>query len=200
MKEKTLIMLAAGLMSMACLFAVNPPAHAHKVMAFAYAEDGRIHVEGYFADGKKLEDSLVEVFDPGGKKILDGKTGAGGVFSFPEPGKGRIKIVLTGSMGLRAECFVEAGQDMGSSDGPAQSGQPDGSRSLSETAASDRESLRALVSQEMDKKIAPLLQEIRALKEDRPSVTEIAGGIGYVIGIMGLIMYFKARYPKGRGS
>ncbi|HOO47392.1 MAG TPA: hypothetical protein PLM29_14235, partial [Deltaproteobacteria bacterium] len=49
-----LIMLISGVLS--------TPAYGHKVMVFAYEEGGMVSLEGYFADGKKAQDSLVEVF------------------------------------------------------------------------------------------------------------------------------------------
>ena len=188
---------AAACMFLVLLLAAAHPAYAHKMMAFAYIEGGKVHVEGYFADGKKTIDSLVEVFDEEGAKILEGKTGPQGAFSFPAPAAARLRIVLTGSMGHRAECFVQAGeaqQERG--DAPARSAPVLGPQADEETAAG-REYLREIVAQEIDRKLAPLLQEIRALRRSGPSVSEILGGIGYVIGIMGLIMYFKARSSRG---
>ena len=187
---------AAACMFLVLLLAVAYPAYAHKIMAFAYIEGGKVHVEGYFADGKKTIDSLVEVFDEEGAKILEGKTSPQGAFSFPAPAAARLRIVLTGSMGHRAECFVQAGeaQEQGEAlDRPA----PVLGPQAGEETAAGREYLREVVAQEIDRKLAPLLQEIRALRRSGPSVSEILGGIGYVIGIMGLIMYFKARSSRG---
>jgi len=39
-----------------------------------------------------------------------------------------------------------------------------------------------------------LAREVALLHQEKgPSLTDIIGGIGYIIGIMGLLMYFKAR-------
>jgi nickel transport protein len=34
---------------------------------------------------------------------------------------------------------------------------------------------------------------IRDTRKDGPSITEIIGGIGYIFGLFGLVMYFKSR-------
>ena len=197
MDMRPTILAAAGFLCTACLLCSVLPAHAHKAMAFAYIQGGRVHVEGYFADGKRLGDSLVEVFDARGAKLLQGKTDAGGVFSFPEPEERGIRIVLTGSMGHRAECAVEGCGQEGREGGRSASESTEARLSAAKTDAATQEDVRAVVSQELDKRLAPLLREIRTLKQERPSVTEILGGIGYIVGIMGVIMYFKARPPRG---
>lgn len=187
---------AAGLLWFACLLFVTPPAHAHKAMAFAYVEGGQVQAEGYFADGKKLGDSPVEVFDAQGLKILEGRTDSEGVFSFPLPGEGRVRIVITGSMGHRAECFAGGGMSEAQAGAQVANEPMDGTPGIEE-AASDMQAFRAVIAQELEKSLKPLRQEIRDLKEDRPSITEIVGGIGYLMGIMGIIMYFKAGARKG---
>jgi len=50
------------------------PAQAHKVNVFAYVEGDRVIVEGYFSGNAKAQDSLVQIIDETGKKLLEGKT------------------------------------------------------------------------------------------------------------------------------
>ncbi|HPQ43813.1 MAG TPA: hypothetical protein PKZ42_06240 [Syntrophales bacterium] len=174
---------------------VSGPAQAHKIMVFAYQEEGTVYAEGYFADGKKTQDSLVEVFGQDGSKLLEGKTDRNGLFSFPVPDVPEIKIVLTGSMGHRAECTLKNEGGGGSAktgtvkeDSPATLPQ-DGKAVVG--VGEDR--IRAIVSEELDKKIGPLIREVALLQQKKISLTEIIGGIGYIAGIMGLLMYFKTR-------
>lgn len=184
-----LIMLVSGVL--------NTPAYGHKVMVFAYEEEGLVMLEGYFADGKMAQDSLVEVFGQSNNKLLEGRTDENGSFSFPMPKESELRIVLTASMGHRAECTVkgkgdeEIKPDQEDAFSSAESGREDAaSAALSETA---EERIRSIVSEELDRKLAPLMHEMALLRQDRPSLTEIIGGIGYIAGIMGLIMYFKTR-------
>jgi nickel transport protein len=178
------------------LIAVIPsaPAQAHKVMVFAYQEGGTVYAEGYFADGKKAQDSLVEVFAANGAKLLEGKTDDNGLFSFPMPDSPEIRIVLTASMGHRAECTLKVSSDAARPSAAKEeaSGTIQQGEKAAEAVGEDR--IRAIVSEELDRKIAPLAREVALLHQEKgPSLTDIIGGIGYIIGIMGLLMYFKAR-------
>jgi nickel transport protein len=204
------------LLCAACLLVLHPPVHAHKVMSFAWIEGERVYVEGYFPDGKKLADSRVEVFDSHGARLAEGRTDDQGVFSFPAPGEGRIRVVITGSMGHASECFVDVPAGIAGDTGgpgnerPAQVDVIDAPGEATEGGWHQVEPgespgggqdvddgmegiIRSIVSEELDTRLAPLQRELASLRQDRPSVTEILGGIGYVMGIMGLIMYFKAR-------
>lgn len=79
---------------------VATPASAHKVNIFAYVEKGIVYTESYFPDGRKVAEGVVEVLDGAGKKLLEGKTDKGGLFSFPLPAqKEDLTIVIIASMG-----------------------------------------------------------------------------------------------------
>jgi len=164
----------------------STPAHGHKVMIFAYQEQGRVHAEGYFADGKKAQDSLVEVFAKDGTRLLEGKTDDKGLISFPMPDAPEIRIVLTASMGHRAECTLKGDTLEDATPGGLRQDQRAG-------GAIGEERIRAIVSEELDRKIAPLAREVARLHRRGPSLTDIIGGIGYIAGIMGLLVYFKTR-------
>jgi nickel transport protein len=65
-----------------------------------------------------------------------------------------------------------------------------------ESGCSDDE-LEALVEMTLERKLKPMREEIRRLREaaGRPGLTEILGGIGYIMGLAGIAAYFK--YRKG---
>lgn len=95
-------------MGFAALLFLNSPAQAHKVNIFAYVENGMVHTESYFPDGRKIEAGAVEVFDKAGTKIVDGKTGQDGRFSFPLPAtKDDLTIVLNASMGHKTTFLLK---------------------------------------------------------------------------------------------
>ncbi len=75
------------------------PAWAHKVNIFAYAEDGKVYTESYFADGQKVIGASIEVLDENGTKLLEGKTDDKGIFAFPLAQKQTLTIVVNASMG-----------------------------------------------------------------------------------------------------
>jgi nickel transport protein len=226
--KRILLIWAWVLLGMLAVLTVSPPAYAHKIMVFGYLEGERVHLEGYFADGKKAEYSLVEVFSRDGRKILEGKTDGQGAFSFPVPDVPEIHVVLTGSMGHRAECNVElekkrpsGGAAPGMQDKPSEeagkgiaatevtgkplprppaeipeSG-PEADAGMPAVTAVGEDRIRAVITEELDRKLSPIHRELALLGQEKTSLRDIIGGIGYIAGIMGIILYFKVRRGSG---
>ncbi|MBA7501091.1 hypothetical protein ES704_03853 [subsurface metagenome] len=179
---------------------VNISVFAHKVNIFAYVEGDKVYTESYFNDGKKCIDSKIEVFDNQGNKLLEGLTDEEGMFSFEIPSKdvidGDLKVVLTASMGHRAEYIILANELRGvtglineKSEEPIPAVSP-------EISSLDLKEIQSLIEDALDKKLKPIMREMIEIKksqEDKISPTEIIGGIGYIIGIFGIIAYFLSR-------
>lgn len=81
---------------------------AHKVILFAYVEGDTVFVESGFGDGTVCNNAGIEVFDPSGKKLLEGRTDGNGKFSFKSPRRTDLKLVLDAGMGHREEFMVLA--------------------------------------------------------------------------------------------
>ena len=59
---------------------------------------------------------------------------------------------------------------------------------------SDNSLLRKEIDAALEEKLKPVIRELAKLREDKkPGVTEIIGGIGYILGIMGIVAYMKSR-------
>ena len=167
---------------------------AHKVNVFAWVEGDTVFVEGYFPGGKKSQDSLVEVFNPAGTKLLEGRTNEKGEFSFKIPERSDLKIVLTSSMGHKNDFIVPARdfQEVKSSpSSPAQSFAESAKHSSAHPA--DLSQLEGMIDRALDRKLAPVIKLIRDTRKEGPTISEIVGGIGYIFGLFGLVMYFKNR-------
>ncbi len=65
----------------------------------------------------------------------------------------------------------------------------------------DKAELRAMieksVEKSLDEKLKPVIRMLADSRQKGPTVNEIAGGIGYIFGLMGLVLYFKSRKEKG---
>ena len=173
---------------------INISVFAHKVNVFAYVEGGKIYTESYFNDGKKCIDSKIEVFDNRGNKLLEGLTDKEGEFSFEVLSEdGDLKIVLTASMGHRAEYSILA-DELSSAAGLIKE-EPEEPVSLisHETSSVDLKEIQSIMEDALDKKLKPSMREIKKSQEDKISPTEIIGGIGYIIGIFGIVAYFLSR-------
>jgi nickel transport protein len=196
-----------------CLLTVSP-VYAHKVSIYAYTENGMVHSESYFVDGSKCKNSVVEVFDgKDGAKLLEGKTDENGKFSFKIPKTTSLKLVLHASMGHQADYTLgedEVREAMGvkepskppsvkvpskSESSAAMKTQKKETAKISELRGITESEIEAIVERAVDKKIEPLLRMLVKLQErsEKPGITEIIGGIGYIIGLMGIAMYFKSR-------
>lgn len=139
------------------VLATRGSVQAHKVNIFAYVEDDTVFTESYFNDGKKCIHSTVTVLDKQGTKLLEGKTDKDGLFSFPIPQYTDLRIVLTASMGHRAEYMLRKSEFS----------------------------------------LTPIKKIIEKNQQDHgTSLTEVLGGIGYILGIMGLVIFFKNKKNK----
>jgi nickel transport protein len=108
MKHSFLRIFGGVVAIIATFLLLQAPASAHKVNVFAYVENGTVHTESYFPDGKKVEGGAIEVFDTAGKRIVEGKTDRQGNFSFPVPAeKDDLRIVLNASMGHKASFLMK---------------------------------------------------------------------------------------------
>ncbi|MEW6571879.1 MAG: hypothetical protein AB1390_12045, partial [Nitrospirota bacterium] len=186
---------------------------AHKVNIYAYAENGLVHSKGYFVDGTKCKNSVLEVFDERDKtKLLEGKTDEEGKFSFKIPKVTSIKLVLHASMGHQAEFTLgedEVREAMGikSRKSEVRSQRPNPPLSpftkkkgggITQELRTTNTEIEATIERVLDKKLQPVIRMLFKLQETsgKPGFTEIAGGIGYITGILGIIAYFKAKRIK----
>ncbi|MCD6569475.1 MAG: hypothetical protein J7L53_02105, partial [Deltaproteobacteria bacterium] len=58
------------------------------------------------------------------------------------------------------------------------------------------EDIRTIVDKALEKRLEPVINFILESQRKGPSFTEVLGGIGYIFGLMGIIMYFHAKYTK----
>ena len=191
----TLTVLALG---MVLVLPMVSQVWAHKVNVFAWVEGDTVFVEGYFPGGKKSQDSLVEVFNPAGSKLLEGRTNEKGEFSFKIPERTDLKIVLTSSMGHKNDFTLSASdlEGPGSLPSSVPANKHDHRVGKSVPVSNDMHQLETIIDEALDRKLAPVIKHIRDTRKEGPSITEIVGGIGYIVGLFGLVMYFKSRKER----
>ncbi len=205
--NKRLILFAALTICMIFEFFVPRTAWAHKVNVFAYVEGDTVITQSYFSDGRKCRDSLIEVFNGDGEKLIEGTTDEEGVFSFRIPENTDLLIRLTASMGHQAEYVVPA-TDLPAA--PLSSEAGTGTVAAPETVkpepavepeseAAQTVTTLAEVEQALDRALARQLAPLRRAIEETQSkqrLSDILGSIGYILGLMGLVMYFRSRMRK----
>jgi nickel transport protein len=175
------------------------PASAHKVTVFAWIENDTLHTESKFGGGRPVVHGKIEVYDPQERRLLEGTTDDQGRLSFPVPQRSDLKVVMNAGMGhtnhwwVRIDEIASAEPDKLTGDLPAAPAKA----TLSTGGASDcldAQSVRQIVSQVLETRLAPL--EAR-LAEQRTSWRDVAGGIGFIVGLMGLVVLIRNRRNKG---
>jgi len=192
------------------IFAAASDTLAHRVVLFAYVEGNMVFTESYFSDGKKCQNSRIEVFDSSGNKLLEGQTDKNGEFSFKPPKKTDLRIVLTASMGHKDEYIIPAGDLPDGAEGKAWQSDAHGAgekvfraRKGEEKGAPagqltrlEMEQIRTVVEETLDEKLKPIMRLLVKRQNEGISFIGVMGGIGFIFGIMGIILYFRSR--KGR--
>ena len=184
--------------SVICLYIltlISSMAYAHSVYLFAWAEGDTIHTESYFGGNKKVNDGLIRVLDLTGKELLQGKTNEVGEFSFKIPQKTDMRIILESSMGHRAEYLLKTDEFMDTAESPVEKTR-DTEQVITSYPAMDMDvdKVREMIEDVLDSRLSPILKKLAKLQEQRgPGLSEVIGGIGYIFGIMGVIMYLRAR-------
>ncbi|MFH1914476.1 MAG: hypothetical protein ABIK45_09415 [Pseudomonadota bacterium] len=184
------------------VFLFPGPGLAHKVILNAWIEDGELYAEVGFSDGSPASGAIVSVLDPGTGEELFSITadGEGGVATALPPevfaGGGGLLVVGNAGAGHRVERLLAAADIT-----PAPNGEKAGADAAAQEpspaeATVDGAALEILVQQAVRKEIAPLVREIRSRNEEGPCLQDIVGGIGYILGLAGLVMLIKGRQDR----
>jgi nickel transport protein len=220
--SQNVISLSAILFVLSAILSLATPAGAHKVNIFAYAQDGKVYAEGYFVDGTKCKNSVIEVIDnKTGQKLLEGHTDDNGQYSFNIPRATALKLILRAGTGHQNEYVLNEEEVRGAmplarnkTEKPSEQRKilPTESKpikseqlpkvQLAVTPPASPEELEALVGRVVDSKLQPVMKILVKLQEQsaKPGLTEIIGGIGYIIGILSIIGYLKGRASRQKNQ
>jgi nickel transport protein len=192
-------------------FAFPAPAFAHKVSIFAWVEGDMVHTQSHFFGGKKIKNASIDISDTSGKRLIQGKTDHNGEFSFKAPQKTAMKIVVSAGMGHQATWYLKASDFEDSENNmlptepaslsaakrsPAPVPLAESSSPLTRHPGLTPDEIREIVEKTLDKKLSPVLKMLSELRNREPSLRDILGGIGYIIGLVGLVAYMGSRRKK----
>ena len=180
-----------------------PPgdAGAHRVNIFAWIEGDTVLVECKYPDGTKVYEGVIRVLDSAGRELLNGKTNDKGEFSFKVPKQDDLTIVLEAGMGHRADWplskqdLAPAGESaVSSAPAPKAETPPPAAKESAPGAASPLPAgIDQAIEKALDKKLAPVLRMLAEMHEQKVRLTDVLGGIGYIIGLVGVAAYFKRK-------
>ena len=203
-------------------FLFSGTAMAHKVTVFAWVEGDTVYGETKFSGGRKAMDSEILVLDTEGNELLRTRTNDKGEFSFKVPKRTGMRIELMAGMGHKASWTIpveEIPEDAVPGGTPTDGTAVAAAASAPEKSAPDKDAvqipatpaqtasmpdraeLEVMIEKTMDKalekKLKPMMIILADLEQQEPSVSDVVGGIGYILGLMGVAMYFKFRQRKG---
>jgi nickel transport protein len=161
---------------------------------FAWVENGTVHTESKFGGGRPVVQGRIEVFDPQGRRVLEGATDDQGLLSFALPQPGDLKIVLNAGMGHGNHWWLRAADNAAGEPNPISD---EAEAIIPAAGCPDAGEVRQIVLQALDTRLAPL--EAR-LGEQRPRWRDIAAGIGYILGLMGVAVLIRNTKNKERSK
>jgi len=194
-----------AVLAFAILFLAARPAQAHRVKVFAAVQGKKVVCRGFFSGGGKPKNCPIKVFLPDGSLLVEGKTDENGRFEFEATVRADLKVVLEAGEGHRAEYTISsdalpkelAGINGGtkptataSDDNPPPIGPPNMQNPSINLGA---EQVRGIVREVIQEELLALREELIEAEAKGPGFTEIIGGIGYIIGIMGIVLYFRSK-------
>lgn len=183
-------------------------AYAHRINVFCYTEDNKIKCSSKFSTGSFVKNGDFKVYIDN-KLVYEGKGDDKGNFIYPIPDE-----LLNNPKDIKIECIAEMGHKnywIVKKDGYVSNidenkvdednffeeenyTQKEKHSSLTNSQCSIdinklEKSFKTIVSAEL----APIKRELAELKEPKVSVHDILSGIGYILGLMGIVLYFKSR-------
>ncbi len=179
---------------------------AHRVNIFAWLEGNSVAVECSFRRKAPVKGGVITVFDDTGAELLRGTTDVDGRFSFPVPqvvrkGHG-LRIRINAGEGHQNEWRMDAAEFAGLA--PVAAAAP----TVAETPAPartdaqeeqrlslTREELTAIIDGALERQLAPLRRELAARSEEGPRLQDVVGGLGWIMGLVGMGLYFARRRP-----
>jgi nickel transport protein len=180
---------------------------AHRVNIHAWLEGGDIRVSCGFNRGMPAKNGRITVYDAGdGSELLTGLTDAEGMFDFPVPDRGRkngLRISINAGAGHESHWDMDASelQAAGAAGNAGNSGiirQKDAEAPASPGGDGAQPSLGSremekIVAEVLDAKLVPLRRDMAALVNREPGLQEVVGGLGWIVGLAGIILYFRSR-------
>ena len=184
---------------------------AHKIRIFAWQDGENIVTESKFSKGRPAQNATVTVFAiETGQNLLSGTTDATGLFSFPIPktDSKELKIIVDGGDGHKNSWnyTLEDSSHDGDNGPPLLTAtntsqqlliQPTPEeaieKSLQTITASE---LAGIIETTLDKKLAPIKRTLAENSEKGPTLQDILGGIGYILGLAGIGAYMQSLKNK----
>lgn len=181
--KQTIVLFLIGLLLCPVL------AWAHKIHVFAWVSGNSVTVESGFSGNRPLVHGAITVTNAKTHEpIIQGKSNEKGLFVFTIPATVRDKqadmlITVSGGEGHQSQWIVPATEYL--------SGKIAETKQVVRSSTTNQleERLQRIIREEL----APIKRSLAKAENQRPGLRDIIGGIGYLLGLAGLISWMKYR-------
>ncbi len=188
----------------ACVgFLSGPAVYGHGLIVYGSARGRTIEGWAYFSGGGKAKNATVRVLGPQGERLGRVTTDEGGRFQFRAARRCDHTLVLETEGGHRAEYTVKAEELPATLPGAKQPESPEpgapevekpapepGAARRGESSSLRPEEMRRIVEDVVAREVEPLRGELHRYRQS-VQFRDVLGGIGYICGMMAVIVYFK---------
>ncbi len=181
-----------------CLCLIPRIGFCHRVNVFCWVEGNQVKCEAKFTPGGPVKGGEIDVFSQQtGERLLTTKTNLKGQASFPIPKDAiknhwDLKVVCNAEMGHKNFWVVRSDELSASepSSGSVEQAAPPVGIAISQKDLED------LISRTMNRELAPIKKELAELSQDRITVQDVLGGLGYILGLAGIAFYILGKKEK----
>lgn len=188
---------------------------AHKVRIFAWQDGDNIVTEAKFSGGRPAQNATISVIEiKTNHTLLSGTTNTEGLFSFPVPkiSSNDLQIIVDGGDGHKNSWNYTLEQSSPESKSTLPPGESSTTKQLPIEQTSEKakdaisqaitaSELTQIIETTLDKKLAPIKRTLAENSEKGPTLQDILGGIGYIIGLAGIAAYMQSlKNKKGEVS
>lgn len=181
--------------------AISLPLQAHKLKVFASAEGEKILGRAYFVGGAGAGGALVTIQDAEGRELARLEPDDAGNFSYRVERRMSYRVLADSRDGhvaswtLRAEEFSPGlrggtGETAPVSDTPVEVAPTEGDAATLEGDL--RPAMTAQIERVVARQVRPLRLDLQA-HEEQVRLRDVVGGIGYIIGLAGLGLWWSGR-------
>ncbi len=183
------------------------PSHAfaHKIHVFAWVANSIVTVEAEFSSNRPLIEGKVVVKDKVTNTILlQGKSNSKGIFTFQIPEKAKkesldLLITVSGGEGHQSDWLITAADYLSQKEqSQAQPVTASASQKITPLLPGkiDQTEFTTILAELLEKELAPIKRSLAKAENRKPDLRDILGGLGYLLGLAGLVAWLRNRPQK----
>ncbi len=166
---------------------------AHKITLFGYVDQGMVKTEAKFSGGRAARHCQMSMANPS-HVVVVGRTNDQGMLDFPVPEeKEGFELIVDCGDGHRGTWRIEADELSGGAPLAYTQGSHTVHAAPENVLLQDSVTLRMILREELATELEPIKRQLAKLKQNTVSLADIMGGLGYFLGLAGLVSYMRFR-------